>query len=81
MSNDYEKIREKVAKDFKEKIEEKDRKINYLRKLVTELEARNRELEVENAGLRNKVARRASGLPMLLSTTELVERYSETYEV
>lgn len=81
MSKDYEKVREKVQKDFKDKLEEKDKRIFYLEKLVKELEAEKHDLEVENMTLRNKVAQNRSGLPLLVSATELVGIYTEKYRV
>ena len=50
----YEKIREKVAKDYKDRLEEKNNQIRILQNLVIKLEKDNKELQIENSQLKRK---------------------------
>ena len=81
MSKEYEKMREKIQKDFKDKLDEKDRKIFYLEKLVKDVEEQNRQLKIENSNLRKKVGQPTSSLQFLMSQPELAKIYGELCNV
>ena len=56
-NNKYEEIRQKVAKDYKDRLDEKDRKIILLCEKIKDLEKENIELKRKLYALENKSSR------------------------
>lgn len=52
--NEYERIREKVSREYKDRLEDKNNQIRILQKMINDLEKENKELRIENLQLKRK---------------------------
>lgn len=52
--NEYERIRVKVSKEYRDKLEDKNNQIRILQNMIIELEKENKNLKIENSQLKRK---------------------------